>query len=273
MSTFNEIFARRRARLGSVLCVGLDPDPSRLPRGYSDDRDGWRAFITDITRATAHATVAYKPNLAFFEALDYGDALLKDVVRVIREEAGDALIIADGKRGDIGNTARAYARAIFERFDFDAATVNPYMGMESLEPFYGYANKATIALCLTSNPGAAEYQLRGEPPLYEQVARDASRLNEKTGNIWLVAGATRAAEQLKRLRELAPGVPFLVPGIGAQGGDPRQVLEAAGPDVLLNVTRSVMYASETRDDTPARIKAAAEAVVAQTADLLSSQGR
>ena len=257
MSTFYESFTNRRKLLKSALCVGLDPDPHLLPWGYSNTREGWLEFTEDVVRSTADLALAYKPNLAFFEALEGGLELFGEVVRKIRDSAPGALIIADAKRGDIRSTAEAYARAFLDRLDCDAVTVNPYMGLETLEPFYRRADKAAIVLCLTSNPGAEQFQMKGTPPLYELVAREVADLNRKKGNLWLVVGATKSSEQIARLRALAPGVPFLVPGIGAQGGNLSDVMEAAGPNVLINATRSVIYCVKERENLPAACRKSA----------------
>ena len=257
MSTFYERFSDRRAKLKSLLCVGLDPDPSKLPSGYANNYTGWLEFFTDISDATGDLAVAFKPNLGFFEALPEGDKLLTDTVSILQEKAPGALILADAKRGDIGNTAGAYARAFFERADFDAITVSPYMGLESLEPFYAYSDKATIVLCLTSNPGASEFQLSGEPALYEKVAASVQSLHRETGNLWMVAGATRSSEHLQKIRSLAPTVPLLIPGIGAQGGDLETVLQVTGQDVLINATRSIIYGARNRTDVPHSARTAA----------------
>lgn len=248
MSTFYENYKRQSERLHSLLCVGLDPRPDLLPRAYSPDFDGFSAFLADVIRALSDLAVAFKPNLAFFEAFDSGDRLLREISSLIRRVAPETLIIADGKRGDIGSTAEAYARSAFVLHDFDALTVNPYMGLESLEPFIGYREKGVIVLCLTSNPGAREYQLHGSPPLFEKIAAAVAARNKTAENLWLVVGATRETDAFSRIREIAPGVPLLVPGIGAQGGDLEGVLQTAGRELLINASRSILYAAPQSEE-------------------------
>lgn len=250
--SFRARFESLRKSRRSVLCVGLDPDPDKIPPGYaeaySDDNERILAFLTDIVIATAHQAVAYKPNLAFYECRGVaGLVLFEKVLRLIREKAGETLIIADAKRGDIGNTAERYAQSFFESFDCDAITLSPYMGMDTLEPFAAYADRAVIALCHTSNPGASQFQSVGEPALYLRVAQAVQQMNATTGNLWLVVGATRDVTSIQRIRAVAPDVPFLIPGVGAQGGDLEGALRAAGPDVLINAGRALMYAADHRD--------------------------
>lgn len=253
--------------------MGLDPDPEKIPPGYEagshsvDDPDGQiepiAEFLGDIVRATADQAVAYKPNLAFYECLGVpGLQLFERVLRTIRETAPGALIIADAKRGDIGNTAERYARAFFEAFDCDAITLSPYMGLDTLEPFTAYADRAVIALCHTSNAGAPEFQTVGEPPLYLRVASAAQELNRRTGNVWLVVGATRDTSSIERIRAAAPDVPFLIPGVGAQGGDLAGALRAAGQDVLINAGRSLLYAADHRAGVAAAARAEADRMLA-----------
>ncbi|MEQ9365279.1 MAG: orotidine-5'-phosphate decarboxylase [Leptospirales bacterium] len=258
--SFRARFAARRKKKRSVLCVGLDPDPEKIPAGYESasvspdspalDGEAQRilAFLADIIAATADRAVAYKPNLAFFECLGApGMLLFEQVLRLIREKAPGALIVADAKRGDIGNTAERYARAFFGSYDCDAITLSPYMGMDTLDPFVSYGDRAVIALCHTSNSGAAEFQNVGEPPLYLRVAAAVQKKNLETGNLWLVVGATRDPSSIERIRATAPDVPFLIPGVGAQGGDLEGALRAAGPDVLINAGRALLYAANGRD--------------------------
>lgn len=258
MSSFYERYDAVRRDRASLLCVGLDPDPARLPTGYdsSDIIESLRAFLGDIIRCTAPYAVAYKPNLAFYEVLGSpGMALFEDVVRMIREAAAHALIIADAKRGDIGNTASFYAKAFFETYNCDAITLSPYMGLDSLDPFLteAYSDRAVVALCHTSNPGAPVLQDAGEPPLFLRIAAAAQERFRTTGrrDLWLVVGATRNADSIAAIRATAPDVPFLVPGVGAQGGDPHAVLQAAGRDVLINAGRALLYAAAHRKDVAA----------------------
>jgi orotidine-5'-phosphate decarboxylase len=183
--------------------------------------------------------------------------LLAELVAHIRRIDPKVLLIADAKRGDIGNTAAAYARAFFEVLEFDAITVSPYMGRDTIEPFLAYPDRAAIVLCLTSNPGAEDFEMTGDPPLFLRVAREVSALHEQHGNVWMVVGATRAADQVNAVREAAPGVPWLVPGVGAQGGSMSDVIAVTDGDVLINASRSILYAGKTRDEVVAASRNAA----------------
>lgn len=238
---------------GSTLCVGLDPDPERLPSwpgapGPLADRIV--AFNEAIIRSTAASACAYKLNFAFYEAL--GPRGYETIQRTIDAIPDTHLVIADAKRGDIGNSARFYAGAIFDDLGCDAITVSPYMGADSVRPFLAYGDRLTFVLGRTSNAGAADFQeLSCEgSPLYGHVAEAAERWNaDLPGSCGLVVGAT-SADALRGVREHAPNLPFLVPGVGAQGGDPAVVMETAHrPDapVLVNSSRSIIYASEAKD--------------------------
>lgn len=246
---FFDKLERAAQRNGSLLCVGLDPDPARMP--VSDVA----AFNRAIIEATAEFVCAYKPNLAFYEALgERGLAALRDTLAAIPPEIP---VIADGKRNDIGNTAKAYARALFDELGVDAATVNPYLGGDAVEPFLEREEKAAFILCRTSNPGARDLQdlLVTAPgggearPLFEMVAEMARRWNSR-GNVGLVVGATYP-EELRRVRRLCPEMTFLVPGVGVQGGDVAAVigngLDKAGRGLIINVSRQVLYASREKD--------------------------
>ena len=227
----------------TLLCIGLDPDPELMP-GV-----GVLEFNKAIIEATSDLVCAYKPNLAFYEALgSEGLAILEKTVRYV---PGDIPVIADAKRGDIGNTARAYARALFSVFGFDAATVNPYLGFDSIEPFINNQDKGVFILCRTSNPGATDFQnlCTNGAPLYEVVAQKAREWNIH-GNIGLVVGATYP-EELKRVRSICPEMPLLIPGIGAQGGDlaaaVRYGADARGQKAIISVSRQILYASQQKD--------------------------
>jgi orotidine-5'-phosphate decarboxylase len=247
----------------SALCVGLDPDPERLPAPLRDGRlltDAVREFCATIAEATAPYAAAYKPNFAFFEAL--GPAGLTVLDQVTAALPDDALLIADAKRGDIGNSARFYARSIYEDLGFDACTVSPYLGRDSLAPFLDYDDRCTFVLARTSNDGAADLQEActcDGLPLYRHVARRvAAWSSDADGTAGLVVGAT-APEALAELRSDAPTLPFLVPGVGAQGGDPAEVMDAAATDegpVLVNSSRSILYASEEANYANAAAEAA-----------------
>ena len=227
----------------SWLCIGLDPDPELMP-GVDVLQ-----FNKAIIEATSDLVCAYKPNLAFYEALGTeGLAILEKTVKYI---PGDIPVIGDAKRGDIGNTARAYARALFSVLGFDAATVNPYLGFDSIEPFTSYQDKGVFILCRTSNRGATDFQnLHTDViPLYEAVAQKAKEWNIY-GNIGLVVGATYP-EELKKVRSICPEMPLLIPGIGAQGGDLASAVgcgvDAQGEKAIINVSRQVLYASKEKD--------------------------
>ncbi len=256
MSTFYARFLSRRAYTRSVLCVGLDPDPALQPAEFRSS-DTMVDYLLRIVEATASFAAAFKPNIAFFEA--QGPAGWQSFARLvegIRRISPESLIVADAKRGDLANTSRFYARTFFEVYDCDGVTVNPYMGMDSLKPYLDFAERGVFVLCLTSNPGASDFQLQGTPPLYEVVASSMEEQNQKSSNVWMVAGATKSVEQLKRIRAIAPSVPFLVPGIGAQGGDLAAVLSVTGAEVLVNSSRSILYADPAGDFAAGAEKAA-----------------
>lgn len=266
-STMADSFSSRLRRIqqekDTAVCVGLDPVPSRLPSPLQDGRletDAVRAFCSKIIQATAPYACAFKPNFAFFEALGpAGFTVLDQVLTTVPE---NCLLIADAKRGDIGHSAHFYARSIFDDFGFDACTVSPYLGSDSVTPFLEHKGTCTFVLARTSNDGAADFQeactCSGEP-LYRHVARSATTWSKESGGTaGLVAGAT-APEALRELRDACPSLPFLIPGVGAQGGSPSTVMNAAatndGP-VLVNSSRSIIYASEGDDYANAAAEAA-----------------
>lgn len=239
----------------SLLCVGLDPDPELMPKVSLID------FNKAIIDATADLVCAYKPNLAFYEVL--GIEGIKALHKTVEYVPSHIPVIGDGKRCDIGNTARAYAKALFEVFDFDATTVNPYLGFDSVEPFIGYEDKGVFLLCRTSNQGAADFQSIIDAdgvPLYERVALKAEEWNVK-GNIGLVVGATYP-EELKQVRKLCPEMPLLIPGIGAQGGDlavaVRHGIDSRGERAIIVTSRQVLYASKGKDFAEAARRSAQE---------------
>lgn len=252
-----------QAEKNTAVCVGLDPDPSRLPVSLQDGRlrtEAVRAFCVSIIEATAPYACAFKPNLAFFEAL--GPAGLTVLDQVLSTVPDDCLLIGDAKRGDIGHSSRFYAKALFHEFGFDACTVSPYLGRDSVRPFLDVAHHATFVLARTTNEGAADLQEActcDGLPLYRHVARRVSEwASDADGTGGLVAGAT-APETLAELRADCPTLPFLVPGVGAQGGSPAEVMDAAATDegpVLVNSSRSIIYASEGPDYAEAAAEAA-----------------
>lgn len=264
MSTpFPDRLRQIQADKDTAVCVGLDPDPSRLPLPLQDGRletDAVRSFCASIVEATAPYACAFKPNLAFFEAL--GPAGLTVLDQVLATVPEDCLLIGDAKRGDIGHSSRFYATALFQKFDFDACTVSPYLGRDSIQPFLEVENKATFVLARTTNDGAADLQEActcDGLSLYHHVARQVSAWAEEAkGTGGLVVGAT-SPEALAELRAECPTLPFLVPGVGAQGGTPADVMDAAATDdglVLVNSSRSIIYASEGPDYPDAAAEAA-----------------
>ncbi|MEO0469825.1 MAG: orotidine-5'-phosphate decarboxylase [Bacteroidota bacterium] len=237
-------------RKRSFLCVGLDTDMSRIPSHLLSEKDPIFAFNREIVQATAEYAVAYKPNLAFYEAMGAkGWESLEKTLEIIPD---DIMVIADAKRGDIGNTSRLYAKAFFENLDVEALTVAPYMGEDSVGPFLEFENKWVFLLALTSNPSAADFQYEknGNQYLYEKVLLMASLWAEKyPGNLGFVVGATRP-EALAGIRKLVPNAFFLVPGVGAQGGDLRAVCENGRNEqggLLINSSRGIIYAGDGPD--------------------------
>ncbi|MGA2285149.1 MAG: orotidine-5'-phosphate decarboxylase [Dehalococcoidia bacterium] len=253
---FSQKLEQAARKNGSLLCVGLDPDPAFMPLDHVAD------FNRAIIDATAAFVCAYKPNLAFYEALgETGYGVLRETLAAIPR---DIPVIGDGKRGDIGNTAKAYARALFDDLGFDAVTVNPYLGGDSLEPFLERDDRGVFILCRTSNPGARDLQDlpvatdSGARPLFEVVAESARHWNSG-GNVGLVVGATYP-EELRRVRQICPEMTLLVPGVGTQGGDVAAVLknglDASGGGLIINVSRQVLYASRGQDFAQAAAEAA-----------------
>jgi orotidine-5'-phosphate decarboxylase len=231
-----------------LLCVGLDPDLEKFPKDITSEsvNAAVLAFNKRIIDATCEITAAYKPQSAFYAAIAAEEALTA-TIRYIRERAPHALVIFDGKRNDIGNTAEAYARESFDRYAADAATVNPYMGEDSVRPFLTRPDRGAVLLCRTSNAGGKDFQdlnVDGAP-LYMQVARRAARDWNAHGNLMLVVGATNPTE-MASLRKAHPELTFLVPGIGAQGGDLEAILAAGlnadGAGLLISASRSINYA-------------------------------
>jgi len=241
----------------SLLCVGLDPDPRLM-----SDKIGIFEFNKAIIDATSDLVCAYKPNFAFYEAL--GNEGLDALRQTVKHISDNIPVIGDAKRGDIGNTAKAYAKTIFSDFNFDATTVNPYLGFDSIEPFIQYHDKGVFILCRTSNAGAVDFQalrcVEHDRPLFEIVALKAREWNVH-GNIGLVVGATYP-EELKLIRQDHPDMLLLIPGIGAQGGDlaltVRYGVDAQGERAIINSSRQIIYASREKDFAEAARKAASE---------------
>ena len=241
---FRERLDRAVETNNSLLCVGLDPDPKRMPIGVSV-----RDFLAGIIDATADLVCAYKPNAAFFEQFgDEGWRTLREVVSYVPEHIP---VLLDAKRGDVGHTAAAYASAIFDWVGADAVTLNPYLGIDALEPFLAYEDRHVFVLCRTSNPSAGDLQdvMAGDVRLYERVAELARDWNTK-GNVGLVVGATYP-EEAARVRAICPDQLMLLPGVGAQQGDIDAAVGAAvdgtGRGVLVNASRGVLYAQPVKN--------------------------
>jgi orotidine-5'-phosphate decarboxylase len=268
---FVEQLLEAEARHASRLCVGLDPDPDRLPHDMRGDASRLFDFCARIVEATADLVIAFKPQIAYFAAQRAEDQLERLIGR-IRELAPRVPVILDAKRGDIGSTAEQYAREAFERYDADAVTLSPFMGFDSVEPYLRYPGRGAFLLCRTSNPGGDDLQaqrLESGEAVYERVARLAQGAWNRNGQLGLVVGATYPAE-LARVRERAPTLPLLVPGVGAQGGDAAATLRAGwrteggrttGP-IVVNSSRAILYAGAGADFAD-RARAAAQAARAE----------
>jgi orotidine-5'-phosphate decarboxylase len=247
--TFLSMLAGAQAMNDSLLCVGLDPDPSKFPGNWVNDPTRIGHFCAAVVDATKDLVCCFKPQIAYFAA--YGaEEQLAWLIRYIHREAPGVPVILDAKRGDIGETAKQYAREVFDRYQADAVTLSPFLGLDSLEPYMRYDGKGLIALCRTSNPGGSDLQaqvLADGQSLYEHIAQLASGSWNVGGQIGLVVGATYPQE-LARVRELAPTLPLLIPGIGAQGGDAEATVRAGwrpnGP-IIVSSSRAVLYAKQT----------------------------
>ncbi|MHC5202369.1 orotidine-5'-phosphate decarboxylase [Myroides sp. LJL119] len=235
----------------SFLCIGLDVDLDKIPAHLLELEDPIFSFNKAIIDATHDLAVAYKPNIAFYEAYGIkGWMSLKKTIDYLNENYPHLYTIADAKRGDIGNTASMYAKAFFQDMSFDSVTVAPYMGKDSVEPFLAFENKHTILLALTSNEGAFDFQtqLIDNKPLYQQVLQTSQKYNN-AHNLMYVVGATKP-EHFKSIREIVPNSFLLVPGVGAQGGDLHQVCKyglAPNVGLLINSSRAIIYASKADD--------------------------
>ncbi|WP_407278986.1 orotidine-5'-phosphate decarboxylase [Aromatoleum evansii] len=236
----------------SLLCVGLDPYPARFPAHLQGRPDAILEFCKGIVDATADLVCCFKPQIAYFAAQRAEDQL-EDLIAHIHERHPDTPVILDAKRGDIGSTAAQYAVEAFERFRADAITVNPYMGRDSVEPYLEYADKGVILLCRTSNPGGSDLQfldVGGGERLYERVARLVANDWNGSGNCGLVVGATFPNE-IARVRHIVGDMPLLVPGIGAQGGDIAETMQAggtaAGTGLMINSSRAILFAGSGED--------------------------
>lgn len=259
-------------RNSSMLCVGLDPEPARFPAALKGDASRIYDFCAQIVDATADCAIAFKPQIAYFAAHRAEDQLEK-LIAHIHANAPQVPVILDAKRGDIGSTAEQYALEAFERYNADAVTLSPFMGFDSVTPYLKYHGKGAFLLCRTSNPGGSDLQgqrlssVPGEPLLYEHVAALAQGPWNLNGQLGLVVGATYPHE-IERVRTLAPTVPLLIPGVGAQGGDAVATVRAgwrAGAPIAVNSSRAILYASSGED-----FAAAARREALRTRDLLEA---
>jgi orotidine-5'-phosphate decarboxylase len=235
---------------GSMLCVGLDPEPSRFPGTLRGDASRIYDFCARIVDATADLAIAFKPQIAYFAA-HRAEAQLERLMEHMRRNAPLVPVILDAKRGDIGSTAEQYAVEAFERYGADAVTLSPFMGFDSVQPYLKSPEHGAFLLCRTSNPGGDDLQnqrlssVEGQPLLYEHVARLAQGPWNLNGQLGLVVGATYPAE-VERVRQLAPALPLLIPGVGAQGGDAAATVKAgwrADAPIVVNSSRAILYAS------------------------------
>ncbi len=273
---FIDMLQAAERRNQSLLCVGLDPDPAKFPAGMQGQPEKIYDFCAAIVEATADLVIAFKPQIAYFAAHG-AERQLEQLMAHMRRVAPQVPVILDAKRGDIGSTAEQYAKEAFERYGADAVTLSPYMGFDSLEPYLKYHDKGAFLLCRTSNPGGDDLQaqrlgLPGEPYLYEHVAGLVQGPWNRNGQLGLVVGATYPNE-IERVRRVAPTVPLLIPGVGAQGGDAVATVRAAyqaqdgqtTAPIAVNSSRAVLYASQGEN-----FAAAARAEALKTRDLLNA---
>lgn len=252
--TFLDMLRGAERHNGSMLCVGLDPEPSRFPARLKGDANKIYDFCARIVDATADLVIAFKPQIAYFSA-HRAEGQLERLMEHMRRVAPQVPIILDAKRGDIGSTAEQYAKEAFERYGADAVTLSPFMGFDSVQPYLKFEGKGAFLLCRTSNPGGDDLQnqrlssVPGEPLLYEHVARLAQGPWNLNGQLGLVVGATYPAE-IDSVRRLAPTVPLLIPGVGAQGGDAVATVKAgwrADAPIVVSSSRAILYASAGDD--------------------------
>ena len=252
--TFIDMLRSAATQNNSMLCVGLDPEPARFPDTLRGDPRKMYDFCAAIVDATADLVCAFKPQIAYFAAHGAEDQLER-LMQHLRANAPQVPVILDAKRGDIGSTAEQYAREAFERYGADAVTLSPFMGFDSIAPYLQYPGKGAFLLCRTSNPGGDDLQnqrlssIEGGPLLYEHIAHLAQGPWNLNGQLGLVVGATYPAE-IERVRALAPTLPLLIPGVGAQGGDAAATVKAGwrpdGP-IIVNSSRAILYAGSGPD--------------------------
>jgi orotidine-5'-phosphate decarboxylase len=257
--TFLEQLQGAERQNGSLLCVGLDPEPNKFPAGMKGDASKIYEFCAQIVDATADLAIAFKPQIAYFAAHRAEDQLEK-LMAHMRRNAPHVPVILDAKRGDIGSTAEQYAKEAFERYGADAVTLSPFMGFDSVQPYLKYHGKGAFLLCRTSNPGGDDLQnqrlasVEGQPLMYEHIAKLAQGPWNSNGQLGLVVGATYPAE-IERVRSLAPTLPLLIPGVGAQGGDAVATIKAGyrrshgatTGAVIVSSSRAILYASSGDD--------------------------
>ena len=252
--TFLDMLGAAERQNQSLLCVGLDPDPARFPGKFKGDARRIYDFCASIVDATADLAIAFKPQIAYFAAHRAEDQLER-LMAHLRRSAPQVPVILDAKRGDIGSTAEQYAIEAFERYGADAVTLSPFMGFDSVAPYLNYHGKGAFLLCRTSNPGGDDLQsqrlasVEGQPLLYEHIARLAQGPWNLNGQLGLVVGATYPAE-IERVRAVAPTLPLLIPGVGAQGGDALATVRAGwrpGAPIVVNSSRAILYASSGDD--------------------------
>ena len=257
--TFIEQLRKAERINGSLLCVGLDPEPTKFPAAMQGDVSKIYDFCAAIVDATADLVIAFKPQIAYFAAHG-AEAQLERLMEHMRRTAPDVPIILDAKRGDIGSTAEQYAKEAFERYGADCVTLSPFMGFDSVQPYLKYHGKGAFLLCRTSNPGGDDLQnqrlagLDGQPTLFEHIASLVQGPWNLNGQLGLVVGATYPTE-IERVRKVAPTVPLLIPGVGAQGGDAVATVKAGyraangetTAPIVVNSSRAVLYASSSAD--------------------------
>ena len=257
---FTDALAAAQAKHDSLLCVGLDPEPAKFPGAWKHDPGRIADFCCAIVDATKDQACAFKPQFAHFAA-QRAEEQLERVMAHIRRVAPDVPVILDAKRGDIGSTAEQYAREAFERYQADAVTLSPFMGIDSIEPYMRYDGRGLILLCRTSNPGGSDLQdqvLANGDRLYEHIAKLAAGPWNRGGQLGLVVGAT-FPQEVARVRELAPTLPLLIPGIGAQGGDAQATVKAGlrpGGTIIVSSSRAILYAGSGDDFAAASRRAA-----------------
>ena len=240
--SFVQLLDQASKKNNSSLCLGLDVDLSRLPPQFLKNDDPIFSFNKTIIDATKELVCAYKPNSAFYEMYGvYGLTALLKTIEFIHQET-KVPVILDAKRGDVGHSSTAYAKAAFEALKADAVTVNPYMGHDSVQPFLDYQEKGVFILCLTSNVGGKDFQAAGQEPLYISVAKHVKEWNHH-GNCGLVVGATKP-DELKAIQALVGEMPILIPGVGAQGGDLAAAVKFGGKRAIINASRSIIYAAD-----------------------------